>query len=286
MPGLAGYWELAETNKQGRLRSSPFQGSELRRTNGGMLMGNKENASVATTGQVLELASLIVRNMPKDIPAELAQDFIQNPGKLKSRLSEIFIPAQKISVLEDISDLLADWKKLYKEVFGIDVDFSNLHVPEYQKGFDRLIVVAQGMKPQMLYDKCAKLFTCWKWTDKGFDEVMEESDRTAELGHYAVWFRDRVEADEELKYKSANMLKEEGIPGITLEERFLYELKYFKETGNHLDIKNVTYCSGSRYSDGNVPLVDWSDDRLKVFRYGPVYRDGLMRTRAAVILEA
>jgi len=284
MPGLAGYWELAETNKQGRLRSSPFQGSELRRTNGGMLMGNKENASVATTGQVLELASLIVRNMPKDIPAELAQDFIQNPGKLKSRLSEIFIPAQKISVLEDISDLLADWKKLYKEVFGIDVDFSNLHVPEYQKGFDRLIVVAQGMKPQMLYDKCAELFTCGKWTEDDLDKIVK-SDRIAEAGHYAVWLRGRVEADEELKNKSANMLKEEEILGITLEERFLYELKYFKETGAHLDIKNVTLCSGSRYSDGDVPRVLWYVYGLEVSRYYPDYRNGGLRTRAAVILE-
>ncbi|KKT39089.1 MAG: hypothetical protein UW28_C0040G0008, partial [Parcubacteria group bacterium GW2011_GWA2_44_13] len=37
----------------------------------------------------------------------------------------------------------------------------------------------------------------------------------------------------------------------------LYEAKYFKETGKHLDISNWTLCSGSRYSDGGVPCVRW-----------------------------
>ncbi len=45
--------------------------------------------------------------------------------------------------------------------------------------------------------------------------------------------------------------------GITLRERLLMEIQYFKETGNHLDIKGWTICSGSRYSDGDVPYVCW-----------------------------
>lgn len=43
--------------------------------------------------------------------------------------------------------------------------------------------------------------------------------------------------------------------GITLRERLLLELAYFDETGDHLDVKGVTFCSGSRYSDGYVPRV-------------------------------
>jgi hypothetical protein len=37
-----------------------------------------------------------------------------------------------------------------------------------------------------------------------------------------------------------------NIRGHYLLERLLYELKYFAETGKHLDIDNLTLCSGSR----------------------------------------
>jgi hypothetical protein len=64
----------------------------------------------------------------------------------------------------------------------------------------------------------------------------------------------------------------EGDPemkGITLRERLLMEILYFKETGKHLDIIGWTICSGSRYSDGDVPGVYFnpSNDGVYVFWY-------------------
>jgi len=152
--------------------------------------------------------------------------------------------------------LLYEWERFYQSLFGIKTDFLKLQIPKRQKGFDRLIVVAQGMTPQRLYDKCAEMFPCWKWTNEDLDKIVQ-SERTAKDGVYAVWFRDTVEADGDLKNLSANDLRKKNIPGITLEERFLMELKYCKETEEHLDIMNVTLCSGSRYSGGSVPRVDW-----------------------------
>jgi len=178
---------------------------------------------------------------------------------------------------------LADWQGFYRDLFGLEVDLSGLVVPAKKKGFDRLIVVAQGMTPQRLYDKCAEFFPCWKWADEDLDRVVQ-SERTAKDGTYAVWFRDVVEADEDLKNLSANDLKTKGIPGITLEERLLYELKYFKETGGHLDIENITLCSGSRCSDGDVPEVGWVPvgRRLSVVWCHPVDSDPGRRSRRAV----
>jgi len=178
---------------------------------------------------------------------------------------------------------LADWQAFYRDVFGFEVDLSGLVVPAKKKGFDRLIVVAPGMTPQRLYDKCAELFPCW-WTDQNLDEVVR-SERTATSGPYAVWFRDVVEADEDLKDLSAKDLEKKGIPGITLEERLLMELKYFKETGNHLDTENWTLCSGSRYSDGNVPGVYWIPvyRELGVYWYHPENSDPYLRSRRAVL---
>jgi len=41
-----------------------------------------------------------------------------------------------------------------------------------------------------------------------------------------------------------------------LEERLIYELKYFKESGKHLDAKYETLCAGS-YCDGQVFRIYW-----------------------------
>lgn len=172
---------------------------------------------------------------------------------------------------------VADWQNFYKNVFGIEV---NLQTPQKQKGFDRLIVVAKGMTPQLLYNKCEELFPCWKWTGNNLDKIVE-SERKADKD-YAIWVRDRIEADEELKNLSANNLKEKNISCVTLEERLLYELKYFIETGGHLDIENVTLCTGSRYSDGSVPYVHWNDGLLRVGWDHPGSRDGVLRSRRAV----
>ena len=176
---------------------------------------------------------------------------------------------------------ITDWQQFYHDLFGLEIDLLGLSVPAKKKGFDRLVIVVQGMTLQRLYDNCVKLCPCWKWTDDDLDKIVQ-SERTAKDGTYAVWFRDVVEADEELKNLSANDLKEKGIPGITLEERLLMELKYFKETGNHLDIKSWTLCSGSRCSGGGVPGVGWVSVRLRVDWYRPDDASGYLRSRRAV----
>lgn len=191
--------------------------------------------------------------------------------------------ATKQVVLRGVNILVEEWQKFYKEVFNLDVDFSNPQIPGKREGFNWLVVVVPGMTPQRLFDKCKELFNAWKWTDKNLDKIIK-SDRNQANGPYAVWFRDRVEADEELKNLSVNDLKQKSIQGITLEERLLLELFYFWKTKKHLDISNWTLCSGSRYSDGNVPNVDWigHDDKLYVYWYHPDYAYDGLRSRQVV----
>jgi len=198
---------------------------------------------------------------------------------------QLLIEAKKVSEApeqeKELAVLITDWQNFYREVFGQEVDFSGLKIPQKKKGFNRLLILVQGMTPQRLYDKCKELFPTWKWTEKNLDEIVT-SDRTAQNGAYAIWVRDRVEADKELKNLSANVLKAKNINGITLEERLIYELKYFKETGRHLDIENVTLCSGSRNPGGYVPCVCWDGDRLRVRNCTPDSYDVDLRARAAV----
>ena len=186
-----------------------------------------------------------------------------------------------------VEEMVAGWVKFYKDVFGMDVDLSGVKIPERKSGFDRLIIVVPGMTPQRLFDKCKDLFSSWKYTDDNLDKIIK-SDRTAKDGAYAIWVRDRVEADEENRNLSANDLAKKNDSGITLEERLVYELKFFDETGNHLDVKNVTLCTGSRDSDGYVPGVDWflHVRELDVGWYRADSRSGSVRSRSVVSLAA
>lgn len=88
------------------------------------------------------------------------------------------------------------------------------------------------------------------------DKSITENDR-ANSKTRAIWIKESVEADEEHANKSANDIKAAKLVTMTLLERLLYEVVYYTETGKHLDVKNVTLCAGSRYSDNYVPCVDW-----------------------------
>jgi len=176
--------------------------------------------------------------------------------------------------------LRKDWKDFYKETFGIESDFSKIEIPKKQEGFERLIIMEKGMTAQKLFDKCRELFSAYKYTEKDLDEIIT-SDRNAKKA-YAIWIRERVEADEELKNLSARDLKEKGIITETLEERLLDEIRYFNQTGQHLDIKNVTLCSGSRNSDGHVPNVDFDGGKMGVNWRNLDNRDEILRARQVV----
>lgn len=178
------------------------------------------------------------------------------------------------------------WQKFYLEEFGLKVNLSKLVIPPHRNGFDRLIVIVPGVTAQSVYNACAKHFKIlkYKYIDESLDKEVPVNDRIATTRPYAVWIRDRQEADEELKNLSANELKKRNIFGETLTERLIHELKYFLETGKHLDVENFTLASGSRYSDGYVPYVSWSShyDELYVDWDGPDYAHDSLRSREVV----
>ena len=65
-------------------------------------------------------------------------------------------------------------------------------------------------------------------------------------------------------------------------ERLIFEMKYYDETGKHLDISNVTLCAGSRDSVGFVPHVNRHDGKLRVDWYCPDDAHDGLRARVAV----
>jgi hypothetical protein len=154
----------------------------------------------------------------------------------------------------EIEELRQSWQAFYQDLFEISIDYSRLNIPAYQSGFDRLLIIAQGMSSERLYHKYREFFMGWKSTNKNLDDVVQ-SDRSSKDSSYAVWCQETVEADPGLQNLSAAELKARGIACMTLEERLLFELKYYKEGKWHLDPDTFTLCAGSRYTDGYVPTV-------------------------------
>ncbi len=181
---------------------------------------------------------------------------------------------------QGVRAMLRSWQTLYRQEFGIEIDISKIRIPKRVPGLDRLIVIAQGLTLEKIVSVLKKKMTVWQYASN-LDTIRSDRKTTQT---YAIWVRDLQEADEELKNKSANDLKQEGVNCITLEERLLLELKYFLETGKHLDEKNWTLCAGSRHPDGFVPYVSWDPS------YGEVYvrwcyadeRNSYLRARAVV----
>jgi hypothetical protein len=183
---------------------------------------------------------------------------------------------------KSVEEMVSDQEAFYRSKFGMWRDFSKVTIPLCPEGFDRLIIVPEGMTAHIVYDQCSQLFPCWKYTDRSLDEAVPENERDPKNGTYAIWVRDRQEADVEHKNKSADQIMREELTTETLLERLLHELVYFKETGQHLDIENVTLCAGSRDSNGDVPSVHWSGDELEVSWCDPVDADDVLRAREVV----
>lgn len=133
------------------------------------------------------------------------------------------------------------------------------------------------LKTSELLAKCRDKFEVWSWSnDEDLDKDFPKPKKTT-----TRYFLKNIEADRDLASKSAQDLEKEGIEGITLRERILMELSYFKETGKHLDIDNWTLCSGSRGSVGEVPDARWYGGKFFVYWYDPSHRYPYLRSRRA-----
>lgn len=155
------------------------------------------------------------------------------------------------------------WRNHYREFYCFEPDFSNLYLPYSNRSeFERLIVLPRGFKIALWVEAMRRVCNLDLLEDMG-DELFAH-DRWPGLS-YAVWIRDRQEADGELRHLSADELKRREIPGITLLERLVAGSAYFSEKGQHLDQTHETLCSGSRRSDGKVPGVRWRSDLSQLY---------------------
>jgi hypothetical protein len=157
-----------------------------------------------------------------------------------------------------VADLFVEekelWRKFYQKHFSLDVNFADVIVPpKPTEGKWRLLFIAEGLTMNQVYDCMKALFACWGYTED-LDKSVTQNARDTKKS-YAIWVRDEAEPDTEFLNKSTRQADPDMKIGVTLTERMIHEIDYFSETGKHLDEKGVTFCSGSRCSDGGVPSV-------------------------------
>jgi len=179
--------------------------------------------------------------------------------------------------------LRSEWQRFYRDVLGMDIDLSDVRIPDNPGGFYLVIIVAQGLTIAKIVAAMRQRFEV-SLSREDLDDAVPENERAPANGSYAIRVRERVEADEELKNLSGDDIRSRSQATMTLLERLLYELKYFSERGAHLDVANITLCAGSRYRDGDVPDVDWYGvyGRLCVSACSASHRGDSLRPRAVV----
>jgi len=178
-----------------------------------------------------------------------------------------------------------DWQSVY-QTLGLEAELVKSGIQIITSNFWEVPVI-KGVTMNMVVQALRKLKVKVDLYTNDLDANVTKNDRDpAQDGSYLVKFRRNVEADEEFANKSANDLAkgEKEIKGITLLERLLLELGYFMATKEHLDVNDVTLCSGSRDSDGDVPSVYWYADYRKLFVLwgSPDHSHSSLRARAVV----
>ena len=193
----------------------------------------------------------------------------------------------------NIEAFIADWREFYRQVHSMKVNPPLLKcLPRVTPGFNWGALVPKSVKPQRAYEMDQSMFPCWKWCgDRSLDKVIDftKEARTADRQSYIVYCEDSVEPPARLANTSALQIAERQVNTLGLTETLLLHGWFYwksggKSNGKHLDVRNWTLCSASRYSGGSVPGVHWggSYGELRVRRCDPGDSDPSVRSREAV----
>ena len=128
-----------------------------------------------------------------------------------------------------------------------------------------ITIVDDCRKTSELMDECRSLFPTWSyWNNEELDDNFPAPKKPTSRK-----FAYTQEPDEKYRGWSADKLKKKGIECMTFRERIIFELEYFKREGKHLDIKYITLCAGSRFSDGSVPYSYLYNGEFHSYWYNP-----------------
>jgi hypothetical protein len=241
--------------------------------------GNAPEVKVLAPGVMKDLCVLGAQAIPTDLSPKEAEVLL---GEKKGSLVKAIRAAafgllgnrssfQIAVALDNCLEEIASWRKFFREHLEMETDFF-LRMPRLRKGASQSVIVCPGVTPLNLWRKCEEQFPC---ATEGIGDDMDfwlsnvTSKRVAEESAYGVWIIDDMLFQEFEAFakaisdagKSAESLDSGTLGGITLEERLLFELKYFRERGSHAP-KAVAprVCLGSHYFGGTTPTVSITEE--------------------------
>ncbi len=208
-----------------------------------------EQTSIKTLVRRLAQLAGLITGVLADLPLEQINYWLGHKTLLRQKLVGVF----EITV-DEFADTRAEWEKFYLDLFKIYADFSTVRIPgKPTEGSWRLVFIWAGLTMNQTLAVMRAKFKVWTYVED-LDASVTVNTRTSATS-YAIWVRDGVEPDEKYLGQSTRQADPTGKVGMTLLERMVLGLKYFVETGKHLDEKGITFCAGSRFSFGDIPGV-------------------------------
>ena len=171
---------------------------------------------------------------------------------------------------EPTSQLIAKWRRILADDCGLSISLAQYPVADMRPGFNWLVPDLPDtlITGEAVHRRCHELFGVFAFDGRA-QHVVAAVDlyrRPASI----LRLRDCRETD--LRYRDipANHPIIQEIQSITLKQRLLLEIWYWRTTGRHLDVASRTLCAGSREGGERfipgVPVVSWfsEEDMLTV----------------------
>ncbi len=187
--------------------------------------------------------------------------------------------------MSDYPKLRAQAEKFYRKFLSLKVDLSGILIPDKPKTPSRLRFRIEGRTHNMLLFYERKQYEVWTvYTREDDIDTAIIWNAPRPIGSYAFWVRDTIEPEKKYLCRPQLEADPQGIIGVNLYERRLDGFQYFTETGNHLDIKGATICTGSRDIYGSVPNVCWlsGSREVRVDSAHPLFVDSSYGLRSVV----
>jgi hypothetical protein len=238
--------------------------------------------------------------MPGGIPSNtlgVLIDIIEKTAACRFTHEELALFAKRQNPFEKDPLPHIDWHPVYEKL-GMKADFwkfldGKVNVTEPDQNL-WLVPVLKGVTASRVLDAFRQLQVPLFLKMENprivdFDRDVIKNDRDPSEGNYVVLFKKTVEPDPDLVSKSAEDLKKAGILGITLIERLLLGLGYYLTTGQHLDYRVGTLCSGSRFLDARIPSLHWGPNNpncpgLSIGSYSCYDGFSFSRSRAVIVV--
>lgn len=200
--------------------------------------------------EVKNISIALISAIPPNLSAEAALRWSHSKNLLIKKVQTILLDDGS----REIEPVLAEWRSLYLDLFGIKKDFSALAIPQKPVGLNRLMVRAANVSNSAILTVCEQTFPVEYHPLGEFGDVLDsvtQNDTRPQMD-YAFWVKDLTESE----MSPPPDIASPPTPRITISERLLFELKYFRETKDHLDMEKTTCCFGTRHSEGGErPVV-------------------------------